>query len=107
MFENKLFSLIFIVDEYGHIDNDWLLARKIHYEQLEEVKDITSNSTHHFLLFFFRLVSIYSWSSNSIHGKKDDHKLIENFDFICSFRNRFYLFIVNLYISNHHNYLAK
>ncbi len=28
----------FIVDEQGNIADDWLLARKIHYEQLEEVK---------------------------------------------------------------------
>ncbi len=39
--ENKLFISFLIVDEYGNIDNDWLLARKIHYEQLEEVKKIS------------------------------------------------------------------
>ncbi len=79
--ENKLFISFLIVDEYGNIDNDWLLARKIHYEQLEEVKKISKQLN----TFSSLLVSIYSWSSYSIHGEKDDHKLIGNFDFICSF----------------------
>jgi len=39
-FINKIYFLffIFIVDEQGKIADDWLLARKIHYEQIEEVK---------------------------------------------------------------------
>ena len=35
----KMSSVIGIVsvDEFGHVSDDWLLARKIHYDQLEEV----------------------------------------------------------------------
>jgi hypothetical protein len=41
---NEINSFVFIVDEQGNIADDWLLARKIHYEEHEEVKTEISSS---------------------------------------------------------------
>jgi hypothetical protein len=74
---NYLFFRI-IVDEQGNIADDWLLARKIHYEQIEEVK-----KQIFFLInlqvFVSLIVSIYTWSNNSINGKKDNEIIIDVF----------------------------
>jgi len=71
----------FIVDEQGNIADDWLLARKIHYEQIEEVK-----KQIFFLInlqvFVSLIVSIYTWSNNSINGKKDNEIIIDVFCFL-------------------------
>ena len=76
----KMSSVIGIVsvDEFGHVSDDWLLARKIHYDQLEEVTiSILTDYT-----FFLVLVSIYTWSNHSFNGEENAHRLIGNSNLI-------------------------